>query len=129
MSDSLRSHGVYSPWNFPGQNTKVISQVPSPGDFPNLGIKPKSPALQADSLPAEPPGKPKNTGVGSLSLLQGIFPTKESNQGHLRCGRICYQLSHQGRPLALLSLRKLHGFEELYAKNQGQRTMCILSHR
>ena len=70
MSDSLRSHGVYSPWNFPGQNTKVISQVPSPGDFPNLGIKPKSPALQADSLPAEPPGKPKNTGVGSLSLLQ-----------------------------------------------------------
>ena len=55
MSDSLRSHGVYSPWNFPGQNTKVISQVPSPGDFPNLGIKPKSPALQADSLPAEPP--------------------------------------------------------------------------
>ena len=70
MSDSLRPHGVYSPWNFPGQNTKVISQVPSPGDFPNLGIKPKSPALQADSLPAEPPGKPKNTGVGSLSLLQ-----------------------------------------------------------
>ena len=34
-------------------------------------IKPRSPALQADSLPAEPPGKPKNTGVGSLSLLQG----------------------------------------------------------
>ena len=70
MSDSLRPHGVYSPWNFPGQNTRVISQFPSPGDFPNLGIKPKSPALQADSLPAEPPGKPKNTGVGSLSLLQ-----------------------------------------------------------
>jgi len=33
--------------------------------------------LQADSLPSEPPGKPKNTGVGSLSLLQGIFPTQE----------------------------------------------------
>ena len=32
---------------------------PSPGDFPNLGIKPRSPALQADSLPAEPPGKSK----------------------------------------------------------------------
>ena len=70
MSDSLRPHGVYSPLNFPGQNTRVISQFPSPGVFPNLGIKPKSPALQADSLPAEPPGKPKNTGVGSLSLLQ-----------------------------------------------------------
>ena len=44
-----------------------------PGDLPNPGIKPRSPALQADSLPAEPPGKPKNTGVGSLSLLQGIL--------------------------------------------------------
>ena len=37
---------------------------PSPGDLPNPGIKPRSPALQADSLPAEPQGKPKNTGVG-----------------------------------------------------------------
>ena len=36
-------------------------------------IKPRSPALQVDSLPAEPPGKPKNTRVGSLSLLQWIF--------------------------------------------------------
>ena len=44
---------------------------PSPGDLPHPGIEPRSPALQADSLPAEPPGKPKNTGVGSLSLLQG----------------------------------------------------------
>jgi len=31
---------------------------PSPGDLPNPGIKPRSPALQADSLPSEPPGKP-----------------------------------------------------------------------
>ena len=52
---------------------------PPPGDLPNPGIEPRSPALQADSLPAEPPGKPKNTGVGNLSLLQGIFPTQESN--------------------------------------------------
>ena len=50
-------------------------------------------ALQADSLPAEPPGKPKNTGVGSLSLLQGIFPTQESNWGLLHCRQILYQLS------------------------------------
>ena len=35
--------------------------------LPNPGIKPRSPALQSDSLPAEPQGKPKNTGVGSLS--------------------------------------------------------------
>ena len=43
---------------------------PPPGDLSNSGIKPRSPALQAYSLPSEPPEKPKNTGVGSLSLLQ-----------------------------------------------------------
>ena len=45
-------------------------------------------------LPAEPPGKPKNTGVGSLSLLQRIFLTQESNWGLLHCRQILYQLSH-----------------------------------
>ena len=45
-------------WNSPGQNTGVGKLFPSPGDVPNPEIKPKSPALQADSLPAEPPGKP-----------------------------------------------------------------------
>ena len=49
---------------------------PSPGDLPNQGIEPRSPTLQADSLPAEPPGKPKNTGVGSPSL-----PTDLPNPG------------------------------------------------
>ena len=39
------------------------------GDLPNPGIEPRSLVLQADSLPAEPQGKPKNIGVGSLSLL------------------------------------------------------------
>ena len=58
---------------------------PYPGDLCNLGIKPRSPALQADSLPAEPQGKPKNTGVGSLSLLQQIFLTQELNKCLLRC--------------------------------------------
>ena len=43
------------------------------GIFPTQGLEPRSSALQADSLPAEPQGKSKNTGVGSLSLLQGIF--------------------------------------------------------
>ena len=61
------------------KNTGVGKPIPSPADLPNPGIKPGSPALQADALPAEPQGKPKNTGVGSLSLLQGIFPTQESN--------------------------------------------------
>ena len=44
-----------------------------------------SPSLQADSLPDEPPGKPKKTGVDSLSLFQGIFLTQELNQGLLHC--------------------------------------------
>ena len=35
--------------------------LPSPGDLPNPGIKPGSAALQADSLPSEPPGKPQNS--------------------------------------------------------------------
>ena len=65
------------------------------------GIKPRSPALQADSLPVEPQGKPKNTGVGSLSLLQGIFPTQGSNPGLPHCGQILYQLSHKGSPRIL----------------------------
>ena len=40
----------------------------------------------------------QNTGVGSLSLLQGIFPTQGLNPGLLHCRRILYQLSHQGSP-------------------------------
>ena len=43
---------------------------PSPGNIPYPGIEPQSPALQVDSLLSEPRGKPKNTGAGSLSLLQ-----------------------------------------------------------
>ena len=55
----------------------------------------QSPTLQADSLAAEPQGKPKNTGVGSLSLLQGIFLTQESNTCLLHCRWIFYQLSQR----------------------------------
>ena len=54
MSNSLGPHGLYSPWNSPGQNT----------------------------------------GVGSLSLLWGIFPNQGSNPGLPHCGQILYQLSH-----------------------------------
>jgi len=79
----------------------VGSQFPPPGDLPNPGIKPRSPALQVDSLPPEPPGKPKNTEVGTLSLLQQIFPTQESNWGLLHCRQILHQLSYQGSPQAV----------------------------
>ena len=65
-------------------------------------IKPRSLTLQADSLPAEPQAKPKNTGVGSLSLLQQIFQTQKSNQGLLYCRWILYQLSYQESPTRLM---------------------------
>ena len=61
VSDSLQPHGLYSPWNFPGQNT----------------------------------------GVGSCSLLQGIFPTQRSNPGLPHCRWVLYQPSHQGNPRIL----------------------------
>ena len=76
---------------------------PSPEDFPNPEIEPRSPAWQERSLPSEPPGMPKNTGVGSSSLLQGIFLTQKSNQSLLHCRQILYQLSYQGSPNRFLS--------------------------
>ena len=61
MSDSLRSHGLYSLWNSPCQNT----------------------------------------GVGSHSFLQGIFPNQGLNPGLPHCRQILYQLSYQGSPRIL----------------------------
>ena len=54
-----------------------------------------------DSLLSEPPEKPKNTEVGSLSLLQWIFLTQESNRGLLHCRQMFSQLSYQGIPIKL----------------------------
>ena len=71
---------------------------PSPGDLSNPGIKPRSPALQTNSLLGEPPGKPKNTEVGNLFSLQWILPTQELNQGLLHWKWILHQLSYQGSP-------------------------------
>ena len=84
MSDSLRPHRSYSPWNSPGQNT----------------------------------------GVGSLSLLQGIFPTQGSNPGLPHCRQILYQLSHQG------SLRTLKWVAYPFCRGSSQprnwtRVSCI----
>ena len=61
MSNSLQPHGLYSPWNSPGQNT----------------------------------------GVGGLSLFQGIFPTQRLNPGLPHCRWIFYQMSHKGSPKIL----------------------------
>ena len=91
------------------------SGLPCPplGDLPNPGIKPRSPTFQADSSPSEPPGKPKNTGVGSLSLLQGIFPTKESDQCLPHCRWILYQLSYCNQWLVTIPLRKFKSLNQI----------------
>ena len=75
---------------------RILEWVAFP--FSRGSSQPRSPALQVNSLWAEPQGKPRNTGVGSLSLLQQIFPTQESNWGLLHCRQIVYQLSYQGSP-------------------------------
>ena len=72
---------------------------PPPGHLSYRRIELTSPALQADSLLSEPPGKPQNTGVGSLSLLQGMdLPDSGIKPGLLHYRWILYQLSYQGSP-------------------------------
>ena len=79
---------------------KYCSGLPFPSseDLPNPEIELGSLALQADSLLAESPRKPMNTGVDRLSFLQGIFLTQKSNWGLLHCRHILYQRSYQGSP-------------------------------
>ena len=62
MSSSFRHYGLWptrllSLWNFPGKGNWSGLPFPSPGDLPHPGIEPGSPALWADTLPSEPPGK------------------------------------------------------------------------
>ena len=61
----------------PGTHTGVGGHALLQGNLPNPEVELRSPTLQVDSLPSEPPGKLMNTEKGSLSLLQGIFPTQE----------------------------------------------------
>ena len=74
--------------------------------FPTLGSEPRSPTLQVDSLTSESPWKPMNTGVGSLSLPQGIFLIQDSTQSLLHCRWILYQLRYQGSPQLIKILRR-----------------------
>ena len=83
VSDSLRPPQTIQSMEFFRSEYWNGQPFPSPGNLPNPGIKPRSPTLQADSLPGELPGEPKNTEVGSLSLLQGTFPTQDSTWGLL----------------------------------------------
>ena len=84
-------------------------------------------ALHVDSLPFESPGKPMNTGVGSLSLLQGIFPTQESNWGLLHFRWILYQLSYQGSLTYFILILKCI-ILEMFLRNriiESQEFLCI----
>ena len=57
MSDSFQPHGLYIVQGI--LQVRILEWEASPGDPPNPGIKPRSPTLQADSLPAEPQEKPR----------------------------------------------------------------------
>ena len=105
VSDSATSWTVAArllcPWGFSRQEYWSALPCPPPGDLSNSGLEPRSPALQADSLLSETPEKLMNTGMGSLSLLQGIFSIQGLNPGLWHCRKILYQLSHQGSPRIL----------------------------
>ena len=68
--------------------------------------------------PWNSPGQ--NTGMGSLSLLQEIFPTQGLNWGLLHCRWILYRLSHQGSPNG-------REFEETPGDGEGQRSLASRS--
>ena len=96
MSNSLQPHGLYSPWNSPGQNIGLGSLSLLPGIFPTQGLDPGLPQWRQVIYQLSHMGIPQNTGVSSLHLLQRIFPTHESNWDLLHCRWILYQLSYQG---------------------------------
>ena len=77
--------------------------------------------MQADSLTNEPPGKPKNTGVGSLSLLWWIFLTQESNWGLLHYRQILYQLSYYGSPIIDNNISKTNEVRLLIRPKKGEK--------
>ena len=98
------------PWGFSKKEYWSGLPCPPPGDLPNPKIKPRSPTLQADSLPSEPPGNSDFQAPLSMDfsrpdywsgkpfLFQGIFPTQGLNPGLLHCRWLLYHLSHKGRP-------------------------------
>ena len=102
-------------WDPPGQNAGVGSLSLLQGVFPTQGLNPGIPQcrrilhqlshwgspgmLEWVASPfSSRSSRPRNAGVGSLSLLQGVFLTQELNRGLLHCRRILYQPSHQGSP-------------------------------
>ena len=62
------------PWDFPGKDAGSGLPFPSPGDLPNPGIEPASPALAGGFFTTEPPGKPR------LKSLLWVFFTDDKTQ-------------------------------------------------
>ena len=80
----------------------------------------RSPWLPLET-PSKPPGKPKNTGVGSLPLVQEIVLTQGSNWGLMHCRWILYQLSYQGSlSINLLTFNSLPLTPSLLIRNQPE---------
>ena len=94
---SVRPHGLYSPWNSPGPNTRVGSPSLLQGIFPTQGCTQVS-SIAGRFLTSWTTRKPKDTRVGSVSLLQWIFLNQELSWNLLHCRQILYQLSYQGSP-------------------------------
>ena len=106
MSDSLRPHGLCSPWNSPGQNTRVGSISLLQGIFPTQGSNPGLPHCRRILYQLSHKGSPRilewvaypfSSGSSQPSNQTGVL-TQESNQGLLHCRQILYHLSHQGSP-------------------------------
>ena len=87
--------------NSASKNTRVGCHALLQGIFPTQ----VAPALQADSLPSEPPGKPKNTGVASLSLPQGSF--RPRNWTEVSCIAVRFFTSQATREAPQTSLHHL----------------------
>ena len=88
------------------QWASIVPQAKHKFGVHDLESESESCSVASDSLQPHGPYRPwnspgQNTGVGSLSLLQGIFPTQGSNPGLLHCRWILYQLSHKGSPRIL----------------------------
>ena len=74
------------------------------------------------------PGKAKNTGEGSLSLLQGIFLTQESNWGFLHCQQILYQLGWATREAQIYTYVYIYGYTHTPSHTISRRCILIYTH-
>ena len=87
VSNSLRPHGLacHAPLSVEILQARILESVAMPSSKGSSQPRDQTQVslLQVDSSLTEPPGKPENTGVGSLCLLMGIFPTQELNWGLL----------------------------------------------